>query len=78
MPSPADTARCRCRRTSRPPGRTPSSLPRQKTRPYAANSAGIAAVQGLDAIWIGPSDLSLSLGLPGQSSRPDVDQPSTG
>jgi 4-hydroxy-2-oxoheptanedioate aldolase len=35
-------------------------------------SAQIAATPGLNAVWIGPSDLSLSLGLPGQLSHPTV------
>jgi 4-hydroxy-2-oxoheptanedioate aldolase len=38
----------------------------------ATNSAAIAAVPGLDAVWIGPSDLSMSLGQPGQTSHPVV------
>ncbi|QDG65217.1 2,4-dihydroxyhept-2-ene-1,7-dioic acid aldolase [Pseudarthrobacter sp. NIBRBAC000502772] len=38
----------------------------------SANSAAIAAVPGLDAVWIGPSDLSMSLGQPGQTSHPAV------
>lgn len=32
----------------------------------------IAATEGLNAVWIGPSDLSLSLGLPGQLDHPEV------
>jgi 4-hydroxy-2-oxoheptanedioate aldolase len=36
------------------------------------HSARIAATPRLDAIWIGPSDLSLSLGLPGQFGHPTV------
>lgn len=35
-------------------------------------SAQIAATPGLNAVWIGPSDLSLSLGLPGQLTHPTV------
>jgi 4-hydroxy-2-oxoheptanedioate aldolase len=35
-------------------------------------SAQIAATPGLNAVWIGPSDLSLSLGLPGQLAHPTV------
>lgn len=34
--------------------------------------AAIAATPRLDAIWVGPSDLSLSLGRPSQFSHPDV------
>lgn len=36
------------------------------------NMAGIARVEGLDAVWIGPSDLSMSLGHPGQYDHPNV------
>jgi 4-hydroxy-2-oxoheptanedioate aldolase len=36
------------------------------------HSADIAATPGLNAVWIGPSDLSLSLGLPGQMDHPEV------
>lgn len=32
----------------------------------------IAAVPGVDAVFIGPSDLAASLGYPGQASHPDV------
>jgi len=35
-------------------------------------AADIAAVDGVDAIFIGPSDLSASMGLIGQQSHPDV------
>lgn len=35
-------------------------------RHAARNSAAIAATPGVDAVWIGPTDLSLSLGIPGQ------------
>lgn len=38
----------------------------------ATASAAIAATFGLNGVWIGPSDLSLSLGLPGQLDHPDV------
>ena len=31
----------------------------------------IAAVEGLDVLLVGPSDLSISLGIPGESSHPD-------
>ena len=37
-----------------------------------AHSAQIAATPRLNAVWIGPSDLSLSLGLPGQLDHPAV------
>lgn len=35
-------------------------------------AAEIAAVEGVDAIFVGPSDLSASMGLLGQQSHPDV------
>jgi 2-keto-3-deoxy-L-rhamnonate aldolase RhmA len=34
------------------------------------NAAAIAAVDGVDAIFVGPMDLSVSLGLPGQAGAP--------
>jgi uncharacterized protein YegP (UPF0339 family) len=52
---------------------TPENLATAATaedKDAAANSAEITAVQGLDAVWIGPTDLSMSLGLPGQTSHP--------
>lgn len=36
------------------------------------NLEAIAAVDGVDALFIGPADLSASMGLPGQMSHPDV------
>jgi 4-hydroxy-2-oxoheptanedioate aldolase len=36
------------------------------------HSPQIAATRRLNAVWIGPSDLSLSMGLPGQMDHPDV------
>jgi 4-hydroxy-2-oxoheptanedioate aldolase len=36
------------------------------------HSARIAATPGLNAVWIGPNDLSLSLGLPGRLTHPTV------
>lgn len=36
------------------------------------NTAEIAAVDGVDGIFVGPSDLSASMGLIGQQSHPDV------
>ncbi|MBN9210162.1 MAG: 2-dehydro-3-deoxyglucarate aldolase [Microbacterium sp. 71-36] len=35
-------------------------------------AAEIAAVEGVDAVFVGPSDLSASMGLLGQQSHPDV------
>ncbi|MEM2988866.1 MAG: aldolase/citrate lyase family protein [Candidatus Bathyarchaeia archaeon] len=36
------------------------------------NAADIVKVEGIDAIFIGPTDLSSSMGYPGQPSHPDV------
>jgi 4-hydroxy-2-oxoheptanedioate aldolase len=41
-------------------------------RDSVLHSAEIAATPRLNAVWIGPSDLSLSMGLPGQMEHPDV------
>ncbi|MFD1211822.1 aldolase/citrate lyase family protein [Arthrobacter sp. GCM10027362] len=37
-----------------------------------ANAAEIAAVDGIDGVFIGPSDLAASMGLLGQQEHPDV------
>lgn len=37
------------------------------------NAEAIASVPGVGAIFIGPSDLSISMGLPGQREHPEVD-----
>ncbi len=37
------------------------------------NLDAIAATDGVDAVFIGPADLSASMGLPGQMTHPDVD-----
>jgi 4-hydroxy-2-oxoheptanedioate aldolase len=36
------------------------------------NAAAIAAVDGVDGVFVGPSDLAASMGLIGQQSHPDV------
>ncbi|MDN5833902.1 MAG: HpcH/HpaI aldolase/citrate lyase family protein [Brevibacterium sp.] len=36
------------------------------------NAAEIAAVDGIDAVFVGPSDLAASMGLLGQQTHPDV------
>lgn len=36
------------------------------------NAAGIAAVDGVDGVFVGPSDLAASMGLIGQQTHPDV------
>ncbi|WZH37303.1 MAG: HpcH/HpaI aldolase/citrate lyase family protein [Microbacterium enclense] len=43
-----------------------------ETTAGVAAAADIAAVEGVDAIFVGPSDLSASMGLLGQQSHPDV------
>ena len=37
-----------------------------------ANLPGLAAVEGVDGFFIGPSDLAASLGHPGQPKHPEV------
>ena len=37
-----------------------------------ANVDEIAHVKGIDVLFIGPADLSLSMGIPGQCSHPDI------
>ncbi|PPC78570.1 2-dehydro-3-deoxyglucarate aldolase [Pokkaliibacter plantistimulans] len=36
------------------------------------NAAEIAAVDGVDAVFVGPADLSISMGYPGNPNHPDV------
>ncbi len=45
-----------------------------ETAPGLANRDAILAVPGIDAVFIGPNDLSLSMGLPGRLDHPDVVQ----
>jgi len=45
-----------------------------ETREALANLDAIAAVPGVDAIFIGPNDLSFSLGHPGEWSHPEVER----
>ncbi len=45
-----------------------------ETHAGLANREEILAVDGIDAVFIGPNDLSLSLGLPGQLDHPQVVQ----
>ena len=44
-----------------------------ETREALAEIEAIAAIDGIDGIFIGPSDLSASLGHPGQPRHPEVD-----
>jgi len=43
-----------------------------ETAEAVACAAEIAAVDGIDVVFIGPTDLSQSLGVPGQPQHPDV------
>jgi len=43
-----------------------------ETTDGVAAAADIAAVEGVDAVFVGPSDLSASMGLLGQQTHPDV------
>nr|WP_221189229.1 aldolase/citrate lyase family protein [Microbacterium proteolyticum] len=43
-----------------------------ETASGVANATEIAAVDGVDAVFVGPSDLSASMGLLGQQSHPEV------
>jgi len=43
-----------------------------ETRAGVAAAGEIAAVEGVDAVFVGPSDLSASMGLLGQQTHPDV------
>ncbi len=44
-----------------------------ETAEAVANAAEIAAVDGVDGVFVGPSDLAASLGLLGQQTHPDVE-----
>lgn len=44
-----------------------------ETRLGVENAREIAEVEGVDVVFIGPTDLSGSLGLPGQTGAPEVD-----
>jgi 4-hydroxy-2-oxoheptanedioate aldolase len=43
-----------------------------ETAEAVENAAAIAAVDGIDGVFVGPSDLSASMGLLGQQTHPDV------
>ncbi|MFD2675318.1 aldolase/citrate lyase family protein [Gulosibacter bifidus] len=51
-----------------------SLLVQIETAEAVANAAEIAAVDGVDGMFIGPNDLAASMGLIGQPSHPDVKQ----
>lgn len=44
-----------------------------ETAAAVENAAEIAAVDGVDVVFIGPTDLSGSIGLPGQTGAPEVE-----
>jgi len=44
-----------------------------ETATAVENAAEIAAVDGIDVVFIGPTDLSGSIGLPGQTGAPEVE-----
>ncbi len=48
------------------------SLLQLETTTAIANLEAIAAVPGVDALFVGPADLSGTMGLPGQLDHPDV------
>ncbi|MBI4234658.1 MAG: hypothetical protein HY686_09465 [Chloroflexi bacterium] len=43
-----------------------------ETRQAVANARGIASVDGVDLVFLGPTDLSSSFGYPGQATHPEV------
>ena len=45
-----------------------------ETLAAAANAEALASVPGVDVLFIGPDDLSIAMGLPGQSKHPRVAQ----
>ncbi|MFI6350445.1 aldolase/citrate lyase family protein [Streptomyces sp. NPDC050560] len=49
-----------------------SVLVQVETAAAVANAAEIAAVDGVDGVFVGPSDLAASMGLIGQQSHPEV------
>lgn len=51
---------------------TVSLIAQIETVEGVANAQAILAVDGVDAVYIGPADLAASMGLIGQSSHPDV------
>ncbi len=44
-----------------------------ETQTSVANIDAIAAVEGVDAVFVGPGDLSADMGVPGQTAHPDVE-----
>jgi 4-hydroxy-2-oxoheptanedioate aldolase len=48
------------------------TLTQIETAPAVANAAAIAALDGVDVLFIGPMDLTTSLGIPGQYEHPQA------
>ena len=49
-------------------------LPQCETREALENIEEIAAIDGIDGIFIGPFDLSISMGIPGKFDAPEFRQ----
>jgi 2-keto-3-deoxy-L-rhamnonate aldolase RhmA len=47
-------------------------IPQLETETAVENADAIAAVEGVDALFVGPADLSASLGIVGQFDHPDL------
>lgn len=48
-------------------------IPQIETAEAVKNASAISSVPGVDVVFIGPSDLSGSIGLPGQTGAPEVE-----
>ena len=64
----------RSRRSSRPPTSARPSSARSRPPRASKNADAIAAVDGVDCLWVGHFDLSVSLGIPGEFDHPDFKQ----
>lgn len=53
-------------------GETITVMVQIETAEAVRNAAAIAAVDGIDAVFVGPSDLAASMGLIGQQDHPEV------
>ena len=65
--------RLRAPTTRRRPTTTSSSSSRSRPRSPSRTPREIAGVEGVDVVFIGPTDLSGSIGLPGQTGAPEVE-----
>ena len=61
----------RCTSGSPAPTGAPASFAQIETASGVEQAEAIAAVEGVDCLWIGHFDLSASLGIPGQFEHPD-------